>query len=52
MLEWCMHLVIVTSKAHVLAALGAGLAHGESCEWFDGYPNDVTHAVTNHLAMS
>lgn len=38
--------------AHVLAALGAGLVYGDSRQWFDNYPDDVTRAVTGDSAVS
>lgn len=37
---------------HVLAALDAGLVNGDSRQWFDNYPDDVTHAVTGDSVVS
>lgn len=37
--------------AHVLAAMGAGLASGEIRMWLDSFPADVTRYVTGNVAV-
>lgn len=39
-------------SAHVLAAMGAGLASGETQVWLDDFPADVTRLVTDNSGQS